>query len=433
MAANGDEIRHYRTAFGHRLVCTSNRWANYNPAIRTRKSSKDGRRRIAMGAQNEMQEDKKGRDIVGNRVRIYPRGLKRTYCADFWHEGRHCRVSLKTRNRKVAVDRAVALDNSLQEGTYESRGPEVTVAAARESFLAFVAMEGRAQKTRTRYAAELRTFQSFCEARKITRLSRVTPLIVDAYRAERRKTCGASTVFMETAMIKQLMRWCHSRRLIAVNPLAAYRVPKVISKKRPSPTLEDVQVILSGSRPRFQRILATLAFAGLRIGELRQLRAQNVDLTDGWIRVESREGAETKTHRSRKIPIHPVLREILKEQRSAGPWFFRTAQGGDNPEDSRPIAPRKINKQFQKVAAAMGLSVGLKDNGYTIHSLRHFFETFTVNSRVPQPVVDTWMGHQGVRSMGKVYYELADAESQRFMREVGFSLGTSACLSGQQT
>jgi integrase len=358
--------------------------------------------------------------------------MKRIYCADFWHEGKHCRVSLKTRNRKAAVDRAVALDNSLQEGTYQSRGPEVTIAAARDSFLAFVAMEGRALNTRNRYAAELRTFLNFCESRKITRLSRVTPLVVDAYRAERRKTCSPTTVFMETMVVKQFFRWCQSRRLIALNPLAGYRVPKVISKKRPSPTLEDVQAILSVSRPRLQRILATLAFGGPRIGELRQLRADDVDLTDGWIHVESREGAETKTHRSRKIPIHPVLREILKEQHSAGPWFFTTARSGNRPEDSHQIAPRKINKQFQKVAAALGLPVGLKENGYTIHSLRHFFETFTVNSRIPQPVVDIWMGHQGIRSMGKVYYELADAESQRFMHEVPFSLGISACVSGNE-
>ena len=170
------------------------------------------------------------------------------------------------------------------------------------------------------------------------RLSKVTPLVVDAYRAERRKTCSPSTVFIETVVAKQLLRWCHSRRLIAVNPLASYRVPKVISKKRSSPSLEDVQAILSGSRPRLQRILGTLAFAGLRIGELRQLRVEDVDLADGWIRVESREGAETKTHRSRKIPIHPVLREILKEQSSTGHWFFKTERGGDTREGSQPIA-----------------------------------------------------------------------------------------------
>jgi integrase len=97
--------------------------------------------------------------------------------------------------------------------------------------------------------------------------------------------------------------------------------------------LEDVRAIPSVASPRLQRILATLAFAGLRIGELRQLRVDDVDFTEGWIRVESREGAETKTHRSRKIPIHPVLREILEEQRSSGPWFFRTARSGVNPDD----------------------------------------------------------------------------------------------------
>src|SRR5882724_2850999 len=102
-----------------------------------------------MGAQEQMH--KEDRDVVGNRVRIYRRGMKGTYCADFWDDGKHCRKSLKTRNRKVAVDRAVALANSMQEGTYQSRGPEVTIAAARGAFLAFVAIEGRALNTRTRY------------------------------------------------------------------------------------------------------------------------------------------------------------------------------------------------------------------------------------------------------------------------------------------
>jgi len=220
---------------------------------------------------------------------------------------------------------------------------------------------------------------------------------------------------------------------MAVNLLANYRVPKPISRKRPSPKLEHVQAILAIAPPRLQRILATLAFAGPRIGELRYLLVEDIDRTDGWIRVESREGAETKTHRSRKIPIHPALREILGEQRPAGRWFFTAARSADRLEGGHPIALKKINKQFKKLAAAMGLPVGVKNNGYTIHSLRHFFETFTVNSRIPQPVVDIWMGHQGVQSMGKVYYELADEESQRFMREVPFSLGVSGSESSHQS
>jgi len=370
---------------------------------------------------------KEDRDVIGNRVRVYPRGKKGTYCADFWNEGKHCRVSLKTRNRKVAVDRAVALANSLQEGTYQSRVREVTIAVAIDSLLAFVKMEGRAQRTLDRYADELRRFRDFCEAHKVGRLSKVTPVLMDAYRAERRKTCHPNTVSMEAMTIKRLLRWCASRRLIAINPLADYRVPKVICKKRPSPTLEEVQGVLAIARPRLRRILATLAFAGCRIGELSNLLVEDVDFTGGWIHIESREGAETKTHRPRKIPLHPILREILREQQSAGPWFFTVAPTADRAAGSHQIAPKKINEQFKKVAAAIGCVVGLESNGYTIHSLRHFFETFAVNSRIPQPVVDTWMGHQGIRSMGKVYYELADAESQRFMTEVPFTLSTTAC------
>jgi len=39
-----------------------------------------------------------------------------------------------------------------------------------------------------------------------------------------------------------------------------------------------------------------------------------------------------------------------------------------------------------------------------IHSLRHYFETVTLNSNVPQRVIDAWLGHSSDRSMGSVYY-----------------------------
>ena len=55
-----------------------------------------------------------------------------------------------------------------------------------------------------------------------------------------------------------------------------------------------------------------------------------------------------------------------------------------------------------------------------LHSLRHFFETACVDSRIPQFVVDVWMGHAGHASMGRQYYGLSDAKSQRYMAKVKF-------------
>jgi integrase len=169
--------------------------------------------------------------------------------------------------------------------------------------------------------------------------------------------------------------------------------------------------------------LATLSFTGIRIGELKRLRKEDVDLVGGWICVESRKGAETKTRESRKIPIHPVLLQLLKEQNNKpSPWFFTAAPSREHPTGDHCISEKKINAAFKKVAERLGLDVGRKANGYVVHSLRHFFETVTINSRIPQRVVDLWTGHKSDKSMGRVYYTLTDEESQKFMSEVGFSL-----------
>lgn len=56
--------------------------------------------------------------LIGERVKIHPRGKKRIYTADFWNDGQHHRRSLKTRNFKVARQKALQLENQLLEGSY---------------------------------------------------------------------------------------------------------------------------------------------------------------------------------------------------------------------------------------------------------------------------------------------------------------------------
>ena len=171
----------------------------------------------------------------------------------------------------------------------------------------------------------------------------------------------------------------------------------------------------------------------MRIGELQHLLVNDVDLGGNWIHVESREGTETKTRRARKVPIHPTLRQILTEDGCRrGPWYFTAEPSSKFPAGDHWISPKRINDAFLRIAEGLGLSVGRKSNGYTVHSLRHCFETVAVNGRIPQRVVDLWMGHQSDRSMGAVYYTLTDAESQRFMNEVPFSLGTEASEGAHQ-
>ena len=66
-----------------------------------------------------------------------------------------------------------------------------------------------------------------------------------------------------------------------------------------------------------------------------------------------------------------------------------------------------------------------RDAGFVVHSLRHFFESFTVNASIPQRMVNTWLGHRSDRSMAAVYYRLRDDDSRSFMAKVPFSPNSS--------
>jgi hypothetical protein len=67
---------------------------------------------------------------VGDRVTIYQRGQEKIWLADFFRHGRHCRQSLKTPNKVLALQRAHQLEVELTTGTCRQPPADVTVAQA---------------------------------------------------------------------------------------------------------------------------------------------------------------------------------------------------------------------------------------------------------------------------------------------------------------
>lgn len=145
------------------------------------------------------------------------------------------------------------------------------------------------------------------------------------------------------------------------------------------------------------------------------------DLKSGWLHVVNRKDAKTKTRRTRKVPIHPSLRDLLVQNPpSHGCWFFSQRPSQTNRDGKRPISTTDLNIEFMELARSIGMRVG-NENGLTAHSLRHFFERHCVHNRIPQKVIDAWMGHVGKREMSSEYFDLSDAESQNFMLDLPFS------------
>ena len=251
---------------------------------------------------------------VGDRVVVYQRGKKRIWCADYWFDGKHCRKSLKTKNKKLALAGAVQIDKALITGTLAIPAANASVADCIEQYLAHLKTEGRSPKTLIKYRGIYHVFLGFLQSRGIRGLNRVTVGQFDSFRAKRHSD-GAhlKTRYTEGVIIKQLLRWAKSRRLISDNPLDAIKLEKPRLEPRPGPSISQVNDILSALGGIDRIAIATLAFTGIRAGELQRIQMNDVDANGNWLSIVSREGLETKTRASRRIPIHLRLRHELDQ------------------------------------------------------------------------------------------------------------------------
>jgi integrase len=369
---------------------------------------------------------------VGEHVTIYPRGVKRTWVADFWRDGRHCRISLRTSNKKIATQRALKLEVELAEGSYRAPPPPTPIREAVDDYLLFLETEHQARKTLVKYRGSLNLLIRFLAEQHVTRLSQFTLTHFERFRAVRKKEgLHAKTMYTEGTIIKQLFKWARSRKKITENPIAEYGLDKPQLPPRGGPDLEQVNRILAALKEPKLTQIALLAFTGMRAGELQRLKPEDVDLKGNWIAIESRPGLETKTRLSRRIPIHARLRPLLvKLPKGQRPWLFTAGASTRYPDGDHHINIKRLNEDFLKVLTRLGLPAGRDGNGFTLHSLRHFFETFAVNSGIPQRVIDSWLGHSSDQSMAARYYKLSDKDSQAFMKKVPFGTGKPAADAG---
>ena len=205
-------------------------------------------------------------------------------------------------------------------------------------------------------------------------VARVTTILVDRFRAERKKKLAPKSMRNEGVLLKSFFRWCQQRNLVSQNPLENITFQKPQLKPCGGPSLDHINQILAEAAAYLEPRLAVLAFTGMRSGELQRLRPEDVDLVANWIHIVSRDGAETKTGHSHQVPIHARLRPyLLAMSNRERPWFFTAAPSNKYPAGDHHISTKHLNEDLQKVLKRLEIPAG-RDGGFTVHSLRHSFE-----------------------------------------------------------
>src|SRR5690606_10989777 len=120
-----------------------------------------------------------------NRVKIRKRGKKGTWVAHFHHDGDHRKKSLKTTNKKVAIERAIKLESELQDGTYQNSDSEIQTKEAIARHIACLVTAKKARKTVVRYQGILTKLHEFSEKTKKRLLRQISETLFDQFREER--------------------------------------------------------------------------------------------------------------------------------------------------------------------------------------------------------------------------------------------------------
>jgi integrase len=261
-------------------------------------------------------------------------------------------------------------------------------------------------------------------------IDQITVRDVDRYRLEkvRDKQLMSSSINKTLSTLAAILEVAVEYELIDRNPAQGRRRRLRTPQPRRSwlDRADHIVALLDGARDldvsaRVQHgqrraLLATLTFAGLRLGEALALQWRDVDLERGTITVRA---AKTDAG-MRSINVLPILRNELADFRarlasSVDDLVFGTTQG-------RPLGPSNVRRRILARAieqANVELDRALAEtlpNHLTPHSLRRTFASLLFALGEAPPYVMAQMGHTSANLTLSVYarqMDRRDGESER--------------------
>lgn len=176
--------------------------------------------------------------------------------------------------------------------------------------------------------------------------------------------------------------------------------PRVPSRRRPTklPVVLDrneVKALIDSCRkPRDRVVLMTAYGSGLRLGELINLKVEDIDSKRGFIKVVSGKGKKDR------IALLPDT--LLEELRAYYTLFRPTSYLFYGRDKSKPASKDVFQSAYQKAKKRAGIT---KPGG--IHTLRHCFATHLLENGADIRSVQHLLGHSSITTT-MVYLHVTD-------------------------
>jgi integrase/recombinase XerD len=261
--------------------------------------------------------------------------------------------------------------------------------AAQSAFLAHKESLGKAPGTVRRYRSGLEAFARYMQSLKLSYLDELSVTVLEGYGGFRTgvEKCDVKTVYNDALIIKGLFKWAAkpSRGFIKVNPALDWETPEPVKPKRFCYTAEHVNRLESGVRDWLRSVVTVLAWTGLRIGELVNLRWKDIDFGERLVHIRIRDDWKPKGKCDRAVPMHPKVEAVLRSCR-VGEFVFRGPRGGKLKE-TYALECLKADQRALKLPEA------------DLHGFRRFFATTMMRAGVDAETVRQWGGWKSLETM----------------------------------
>jgi site-specific recombinase XerD len=272
-----------------------------------------------------------------------------------------------------------------------------------DAFMVAKLAAGLSPKTVEWYRWLLVHYREYCDGHE---LDAHTPSAIDSFLANlRRHDSAPATVSAYYRTLRVYFGWLKKRGFCDIDPLAVVDRPRVPRQKRAHVTLAQFQRLydsISGDQwldYRDRAILVVMFFSGLRVGEVVDLHAADVDLLKRLITVRHGKGGHM-----RLVPCAPMLLDPLHAYLRLHPAWKRAQKApalwlsSDGYIGVRGVLTAEgIRVMLRRRCEAAGMPY------INPHAFRHGFAMTLLNAGMELSAVSAAMGHSSQAITEQVY------------------------------
>jgi integrase len=376
----------------------------------------------------QLVEDTTPKVYIGRRMYRDRRGqaqISPNWYAETCYRNRDRYAALKTRSRSIAMHRAHQFAETLRDSadTPAARRTIQIVDLAR-MYLEMQINRGRAPKTIEKYEYVLSTFVAWTQRSFDRPADQFTEqMFWSWHRSLIDDGFSAKTRFDRAIVVKQLFKWAAKQKMLQTNPVADASVPDPPPTPQPCFDPQQVATLLDKADDHLRAIFAVMAYAGLRFGEVRDLRWSDVLMPtgsaggSGQIVVQrGGSGPTTKSGRIRRIPLHPELRKILETIPRLGERLFYARPSKRYPEGQHPISQSHLLLSLKRLCRRCGFPAW---KTFKVHTLRHSFASMLARAGVPERYALQFMGHKNSDVLS-LYIQIFDGAAEQAIGSIQY-------------